>query len=992
MIRMSIQSTLLLGFITVFSTQALAETCETNPGNCTPVQLCEKSTEVVADKTYWIGDETNSYLKVARQFGLDCGALDALSSCQQDADECGIEELCKIATTLTGSKTSWNQDRKNHVKIAKSFGLNCGVSASVLAEQSIPKSSTSTAFSRCEENLSECVAADLCQTATYGMLGAKDWKVGSYVKFVDEAKRRGLGCDVISKPPEDKTDLPVNKDEVETEILTARDSCESDLAVCNEAVLCDLATYGPSGNKKWKVENYTNFIEEAARRNINCGVDITAITAPAEDTRKEVVSEEKQDIVAEIVRSNAREICDANLAECRTVELCDLATFGMAGATEWKIGSYTKFVDEAKRRSENCGVLDEEQILSYKPDAELCAHATHESSKGLRWNVGSEKIFVEQAKRSVNTEEVFKEVKRRELSCNVESDELVDLDVAQIQTRLHHFGYEPGLIDGAWGRKTETAFQEFLNDNSKTNLSPNSLPAETFLYDLYEQTFEQPVTSSVPCKTITDDYERTNRGDCVVIAHFNETSSNLVGTDKGDETTAIWDKKGIYPHTRERADRGLEIVLWAPDMAAKAQTVHDLPGLAHMANYHIDFEAIFKNKKKLTLVNKSRKMPFSVRRYELSDLNNDGIKELFLLGSREDGRKGGNFRKVDKVYANMIDYNFIYDFEKDFIKTFGEATFSHDYGLHDFNDDGFKDVLDLTLSEHRGLRSYLYCDGKTLNCAWKSTDQFINGQAFLSYDQIEEKVFMNARCGKRHVSDGYYGKLTLCWFELEKFGSSVKFRLIDKFELQPKFDAKIRFEGFSGDISQKAPTAWKVDGYSIEDRVIRSAGGTATVFEDMDNDGDLDMITYRWDAYCTKKDKSRKYYTYADCDQYIHSDYIFTQEKGKFELSQVIEGGIRDGTNTYDFEDLNKDGYLDIIPRGVYFGKCVDTYENILINNGDGTFNRTNKKFSGRYGCELASNFFEHDGQRYRAFTFKPEVKEHTYFDYDVYLAIEKLN
>ena len=68
---------------------------------------------------------------------------------------------------------------------------------------------------------------------------------------------------------------------------------------------------------------------------------------------------------------------------------------------------------------------------------------------------------------------------------------------------------------------------------------------------------------------------------------------------------------------RERADRGLEIVLWAPDMSEKVWNSHDGPGLAHMANYHIDFEAIFKNKKRLTLVNKSRKMPFSVRRYEL---------------------------------------------------------------------------------------------------------------------------------------------------------------------------------------------------------------------------------------------------------------------------------------------------------------------------------------------------------------------------------------
>jgi hypothetical protein len=944
----------------------------------------------VADKTYWIGDETNSYLKVARQFGLDCGAMDALPTCQRDANTCGIEELCKVATTLTGSKTSWNQDHKNHVELAKSFGLNCGVSASVLVEQSILKSSTSTAFSRCEENLSGCVATDLCQTATYGMLGAKDWKVGSYVKFADEAKRRGLGCDVISKPPEDKTDLPVNKDEVETEILTARDSCEADLAVCNEAVLCDRATYGPLGNKKWKVENYTNFIEEAARRNINCGVDVTAITALAEDTRKEVVSEKKQDIVAEIVRSNAREICDANLAECRTVELCDLATFGMAGATEWKIGSYTKFVDEAKRRSENCGVLDEEQILSYKPDAELCAHATHESSKGLRWNVGSEKIFVEQAKRSVNTEEVFQEVKRRELSCNVESGELVDLDVAQIQTRLHHFGYEPGLIDGAWGRKTEAAFEQFLNDNFQTDLSPNSLPAETFLYDLYEETFEQPVTSSVPCKTITDDYERTNRGDCVVIAHFNETSSNLVGPDKGDETTAIWDKEGIYPAIRKGKDKSLEFVMWAPDQPTKPWTKHGGPGLAHMVNLKFDINEVFEKKTELAFKNNSRKMPFSVRRYELNDLNNDGLPGLFLLGSREDGRGEWNKPRIDKVPSNMIDYNFIYDFERDRITTFGEKTFSHDFGIYDFDNDGFKDILDMTLSNDG--TGYFYCDGKTLNCAWRSTDQFINGQSFLAYDSETKKVFLNARCGKRYVTDHNGGKFWLCWFSVEEKGSKLQFKLIQKFEFQKPFDAKIKWMTFFGEIKPLLFQGWKVDGYSVDERIRKSAGGTATAFKDLDGDGDLDMITYRKDYDCVKKDLSRNYYNFEDCDQFTHSDYIFLQNDGKFELSEINEGGIRKATNGYDFEDLNKDGHVDIIPRGVYYGKCVDSYENVLINNGDGTFNRTNKKFSGRYGCELASNFFEHDGQRYRVFTFKPEVKEHTFFDYDVYLAIEKLN
>ena len=74
-----------------------------------------------------LADETNSYLKVARQFGLDCGALDALSSCQRKADMCSIVELCDIATTGKISKLEWNKSFPEHVKTAKSFGLICGV-------------------------------------------------------------------------------------------------------------------------------------------------------------------------------------------------------------------------------------------------------------------------------------------------------------------------------------------------------------------------------------------------------------------------------------------------------------------------------------------------------------------------------------------------------------------------------------------------------------------------------------------------------------------------------------------------------------------------------------------------------------------------------------------------------------------------------------------------------------------------------------------------
>ena len=50
MVSISTQSMIFLVIIVVFSTQVSAETCETNPGNCTPTQLCEKTTEVSGNK------------------------------------------------------------------------------------------------------------------------------------------------------------------------------------------------------------------------------------------------------------------------------------------------------------------------------------------------------------------------------------------------------------------------------------------------------------------------------------------------------------------------------------------------------------------------------------------------------------------------------------------------------------------------------------------------------------------------------------------------------------------------------------------------------------------------------------------------------------------------------------------------------------------------------------------------------------------------------
>ena len=114
--------------IVFFANYANADTCENDPYACTPAKLCSKTTEKINNVLYWISSEEDKHLKVARKINLNCGAKDAMSSCQKDASECSILELCEVAATIEVSATNWNEINPQHVKLAKSFGLDCGVS------------------------------------------------------------------------------------------------------------------------------------------------------------------------------------------------------------------------------------------------------------------------------------------------------------------------------------------------------------------------------------------------------------------------------------------------------------------------------------------------------------------------------------------------------------------------------------------------------------------------------------------------------------------------------------------------------------------------------------------------------------------------------------------------------------------------------------------------------------------------------------------------
>ena len=232
-------------------------------------------------------------------------------------------------------------------------------SASVIQPQNLHAVTVSkTPAPTCEEDITGCDAADLCDAATYGLIGAKDWKRGSFIKFVDEAKRRGLRCDVIAKPQDENTDSNTAPSIASVTVSkTPAPTCEEDITGCDAADLCDAATYGLIGAKDWKRGSFIKFVDEAKRRGLRCDV----ITKPQEEKTD---SNTSPSIASVTVSKTPAPTCEEDITGCDAADLCDAATYGLIGAKDWKRGSFIKFVDEAKRRGLSCGVLDLEQILS----------------------------------------------------------------------------------------------------------------------------------------------------------------------------------------------------------------------------------------------------------------------------------------------------------------------------------------------------------------------------------------------------------------------------------------------------------------------------------------------------------------------------------------------------------------------------------------------------------------------------------------------------
>ena len=94
--------------------------------------------------------------------------------------------------------TNWNEINPQHVKLAKSFGLDCGVKE-VQGINQVNKTNTNKSISPCNLNPAACISEELCEKATYGVVGNKNWETRrNYEEYVREAKQRGLSCGVKS--------------------------------------------------------------------------------------------------------------------------------------------------------------------------------------------------------------------------------------------------------------------------------------------------------------------------------------------------------------------------------------------------------------------------------------------------------------------------------------------------------------------------------------------------------------------------------------------------------------------------------------------------------------------------------------------------------------------------------------------------------------------------------------------------------------------------
>lgn len=372
------------------------------------------------------------------------------------------------------------------------------------------------------ENTAKCGDIVLCQKATTNLFLERQWGTQGYkLKAVEEAKNRGLSCNVGSDYVEQLTKINIKP-------------------TINYNEQCGLNTEDIKQLQRYlqKLNLYTKSIDGILGKSTLSAAGIGKELLGKSISMDECISRNDIADLGELIFANA---CKADPNECTPRELCSISTKIINNNRVWSEDlESSQHISYVKKLGMNCGVIEVKNPCDLNPNnckvKELCNKATKAGSDGLLWNleanpyVAVAKEFglkcgvIEVAEEERNTlepsesteliPEHFKtlsdetickyasdngkwystatyrlwviEAKRRGLTCDVDDDlqkagtnSVIPNNVrskngikeqtliSEAQQILNQLGFKAGPVDGKYGIKTQDALTKFFSQLGK---------------------------------------------------------------------------------------------------------------------------------------------------------------------------------------------------------------------------------------------------------------------------------------------------------------------------------------------------------------------------------------------------------------------------------------------------------------------------------------------------------------------------------------------
>jgi hypothetical protein len=246
------------------------------------------------------------------------------------------DQAVRLVFSASGKHWKWSEDPEvaHWVEEAKKRGLDCGVSGATQSDTSVQvDKEVAVAVEQPENARTDSLSDDdLCDKAIRLVFSStgRAWKWSEEidaVKWVDEAKERGLDCGVAGSPlKEGATVSDGVVDGIEPLALSDEELCKNSIELVSDN--------GVSSWKWTKDATSTKWVEQAKQRGLGCGVSNL---------------------------TNGAEVADDEFRSASDSDVCSAAKrlFFTSNGTQWKWSEETEaaaWVSEAQKRQLDCGI------------------------------------------------------------------------------------------------------------------------------------------------------------------------------------------------------------------------------------------------------------------------------------------------------------------------------------------------------------------------------------------------------------------------------------------------------------------------------------------------------------------------------------------------------------------------------------------------------------------------------------------------------------